>query len=319
MIPFYLRLLPGEHIYSWFARRFWLSGYTSIEEYLKFEKVLAVELKPNTPLLKSLPTVCNIASGAHPQSNLSALSTTLPVWALSLSQERFINVFNNDNKGKWIHFEHIRAFDALALTNEWKACKICMAEDLSEHGSSIWHTKHQLSGFNHCYKHRTDLVTPIAPLRNLGQLLLPHQIKQWKAVANHTGHGLEEFYKFYSDFFDMASLEPAWALEVRNQLYELLGIARLNSCQRRMACDKLELQLSEELGNSFLLNFFTYYSNDKKSNNCGVLPSIARTEAQQNKIRNPIYWIVALFWKRHELKLLTREPRDECTPDLQTI
>jgi|GEM_PF-5823123 hypothetical protein len=319
MIPFYFAVLPGEHIYSWFARCFWLSGKLRREEYLRQKKVSYTDLRPNEPLSQAMALVCKTAVQFNPKLDLPMCATPMPIWALSMEPTTFLS-FLKRYRGNIVSDDlHMREFDMLAGTQEWKACKTCIAEDIEKFGCSMWHTKHQLSGCLNCYKHAARLVTPEKRMSSMGALQLPHQINRWQYASGADSKLSQEFSEFYSRIFDMSIEDAACLSDLKYKFWKLLGIESRSVSQKQLACVDLETQLADTLGIPFLANMFTYYSEGKNSHNCGVLAGLTKIEAKGYRVRNPIFWVTALFWKRRELHLVKSEPAHACAAGIHSI
>jgi hypothetical protein len=161
MIPFYLTIFPGEHIFSWYARRFWLSGLFRKDNYLNEIGIKPNEMQANLPLSKSSQKVCRLGSKYSFGNEIANEATVFPLWALSMNQENY-----KYNRGR-IHRCNVKSALHVGGNSgikteaiKWKACPECVEYDLKKYGTSYWHVKHQFQGCYICYKHGSTLIAP---------------------------------------------------------------------------------------------------------------------------------------------------------------
>jgi hypothetical protein len=302
MIPFYLTILPGEHIYSWYARRFWLSGLFRKNDYLNEIGVKPNEMQANLPLSKSSQKVCRLGSKYSFGNKIANEATVFPLWALSVEHEKY-----NLNRGRIHHCTvksdlHVSGNSGIKKEAiKWKACPECIVHDLEKYGASYWHVKHQFQGCYICYKHGSTLIAPENEARTLKNLFLPHQIENWTPsnVDNSPLH--KTFSIFCSELFDLSLKNSNKLAELKLDFWKSCNVQSSNARQKKLASSDLNSQLNVDLGISFLSSIFGPFT----ASDCTEQKRIIQTVALPNnpfKIIDPVFWAITLFWKRDELQ-----------------
>ncbi|MBE0354505.1 TniQ family protein [Pseudoalteromonas phenolica] len=303
MIPFYLSLLPGEHIYSWCARSFWLSGIYSKNDYLKKIGIKSIEMLPNLPMTKSSQKTCFFAKQYNESSCLGSIATTYPLWVLSVNSEKYNNTLAGLNRCTLKTDLHVARQSGIShMSSTWKACPNCTQEDLDKFGSSYWHVQHQLSGIFSCYKHGCTLQTPKERLTNLSCLLLPHQIEFWSDVAFELSEIQIEFSEFLHLMYNFALKDANELTQHKDKFWQLFNINGSNLSQKVAMAESIESEFVSDLGITFLSSIFSYYLDSNKTNRRKVINTIIASDTQYRYL-DPTFWAVVLFWKREQLGL----------------
>lgn len=303
MIPFYLSILPGEHIYSWYARRFWLSGFFKKNNYLNKIGIKPIEMQANLPLSKSSQKVCRLGSKYSFGNGIASEATVFPLWALSMNQENYKYNRSRIHSCKVKSGLHVGGNSGITTEAiKWKACPECIVHDLKRYGVSYWHVKHQFQGCYICYKHGSSLITPENEARTLKNLFLPHQIENWMPSNVSSSSLHKEFSLFCSDLFDLSIKNSNRIAELKLSFWKLCNVKSSNARQKKLASRDLNSQLYADLGIPFLSSIFGPFT----ASHCMEQKRIIQTAALPSnpfKIIDPVFWAITLFWKRDELKL----------------
>jgi hypothetical protein len=317
MIPFYLSLLPGEHIYSWWIRLYWLSGRSNKALYFKEIGVKPDELKANIPLTKSCQKVCQLSAIILNNNQIAVQATELPLWVLSMSFDRYrffrCRVHKNQVPANLHVANHSGVIQNLV---RWKACPKCTAEDLERYGASYWHVKHQIHGVSVCNKHSTLLITPKQEGRTLKSISLPHQIRDWESLIDVMIPQHYLFSEFCSNVYELALKDSDLLILLKNKFWKICGVEEIRVKDRKSLIESLELEIEAELGNYFLSSIFSYYSSAYKTKRRKIVYTLYMST--NCKYVDPVFWLVTLFWKRKELGLI-EEFFDEPTASIQNI
>tara|TARA_R110000772_G_scaffold186643_1_gene297807 strand:+ start:591 stop:1520 length:930 start_codon:yes stop_codon:yes gene_type:complete len=304
MIPFYLSVLPGEHIYSWYARRFWLSGFFNKSSYLNEIGIKPNEMLANLPLSKSSQKACRLGSQYGFGNKIASETTVFPLWALSMEHEKY-----NYNRGRIHHCNvksdlHVNGNSGIRKEAiKWKACPDCIEYDLKKYGTSYWHVKHQFQGCYICYKHGSSLVAPENEARTLKNLFLPHQIESWVSSNINSSPLHKKFSVFCSKLFDL-SIKKSYIFEdLKIDFWALFKIKSSNATQKKLISNDLNSQLYADLGSSFLSSIFNPFTTTPHSTEQKRIIHTLVKSSKSFKVTAPVFWAVALFWKRDELKL----------------
>lgn len=302
MIPFYLSILPGEHIYSWWLRRYWLSGAPEKHTYFKEVGVKASELQTNIPLSKSCQKVCKLNARTFDNPQIAQQATEFPLWVLSIDHDRykyFKSRIHLTQVPAKLHGVHNSGVTSNVV--RWKACPNCIEEDLNIYGASYWHVKHQLHGVSVCNKHATPLLVPKKKGRTLDSLHLPHQVDDWELLLETTTPTHYLFSEFCSNLYDLASKDSERLFMLKSEFWKICGSDSKSIKPDKSLTDTLEIELEVDLGASFLSSLFSYYSSPHGCHKRKIVNALA--SGATSKYVDPVFWLVALFWKRKELGL----------------
>ncbi len=170
MIGFFPELYEDELIYSWIARYYVHSGYTSAADAyqdLYFNK----NLRPSVELMNNL-----IDNAKSVMTKYMSLEELIYNHTLFPEYGRFIDPTKRERLVKEADFSRGNWINSLMIpfsTGEryLKYCPLCAKEDRDTHGEAHWHRTHQITGINICVKHGVYLQnSEIIRNRNLTRL-----------------------------------------------------------------------------------------------------------------------------------------------------
>lgn len=170
MIGYFPELYEDELIYSWIARYFLHSGYTSAADAyqdLYFNK----NLRPSVELMNNL-----IDDAKSVMTKYMSLEGLIYNHTLFPEYGRFIDPTKRERLVKEADFSRGNWINSLMIpfsTGEryLKYCPLCAKEDRDTHGEAYWHRKHQITSINICVKHGVYLQnSEIVRNRNLTRL-----------------------------------------------------------------------------------------------------------------------------------------------------
>ena len=170
MIGYFSELYEDELIYSWIARYYAHSGYTSVADAyqdLYFNK----NLRPSVELMNNL-----IDDAKSVMTRYMSLEELIYNHTLFPEYGRFIAPTKRERLVKEADFSRGNWINSLMipfLTGEryLKYCPLCAKEDRDTHGEAYWHRKHQITSINICVKHGVHLQnSEIVRNRNLTRL-----------------------------------------------------------------------------------------------------------------------------------------------------
>ena len=170
MIGYFPELYEDELIYSWIARYYVHSGYTSAADAyqdLYFNK----NLRPSVELMNNL-----IDDAKSVMAKYMSLEELIYNHTLFPEYGRFIDPTKRERLVKEADFSRGNWINSLMIpfsTGEkyLKYCPLCAKEDRDTHGEAYWHRKHQITSINICVKHGVYLQnSEIARNRNLTRL-----------------------------------------------------------------------------------------------------------------------------------------------------
>lgn len=170
MIGYFPELYEDELIYSWIARYYVHSGYTSAADAyqdLYFNK----NLRPSVELMNNL-----IDDAKSVMTKYMSLEELIYNHTLFPEYGRFIDPIKRErlvseadfSRGNWINSLMI----PVATGERYlKYCPLCAKEDRDNHGEAYWHRKHQIIGIKICTKHKVYLQdSDVLINRNLTRL-----------------------------------------------------------------------------------------------------------------------------------------------------
>ncbi|MEE3400169.1 MAG: TniQ family protein, partial [Eubacterium sp.] len=170
MIGYFPELYEDELIYSWIARYFVHSGYTSAADAyqdLYFNK----NLRPSVELMNNL-----IDDAKSVMTKYMSLEGLIYNHTLFPEYGRFIDPTKRERLVKEADFSRGNWINSLMIpfsTGEryLKYCPLCAKEDRDTHGEAYWHRKHQITSINICVKHGVYLQnSEIVRNKNLTRL-----------------------------------------------------------------------------------------------------------------------------------------------------
>ena len=170
MIGYFPELYEDELIYSWIARYYVHSGYTSAADTyqdLYFNK----NLRPSVELMNNL-----IDDAKLVMTRYMSLEELIYNHTLFPEYGRFIDPTKRERLLKEADFSRGNWINSLMIpfsTGEryLKYCPLCAKEDRDTHGEAYWHRKHQITSINICVKHGVYLQnSEIVRNRNLTRL-----------------------------------------------------------------------------------------------------------------------------------------------------
>lgn len=170
MIGYFPELYEDELIYSWIARYYVHSGYTSAADAyqdLYFNK----NLRPSVELMNNL-----IDDAKSVMTKYMSLEELIYNHTLFPEYGRFIDPTKRERLVKEADFSRGNWNNSLMIpfsTGEryLKYCPLCAEEDRDTHGETYWHRKHQITSINICVKHGVYLQnSEIVRNRNLTRL-----------------------------------------------------------------------------------------------------------------------------------------------------
>ena len=185
MIGFFPTPYQDELVYSWLARYFVWSGYTSALDAYR-------DLYDNPKVRPSVELMNNMTKDARevmertgPLKELVQRHTLFPEYARFMDPLRREKLLEECDftKGNWNN----NLMRPTSVGERYlRYCPLCVKEDREEHGETYWHRLHQISGMKVCVKHGVYLCN--------SSVLLDTKLTRLKAaeiVINETEEAVE--------------------------------------------------------------------------------------------------------------------------------
>ena len=289
-------ILPSEHLISLAARSHILSGnkkLTSTATKLNFDVIGSLKAQQFNNL-----TVLNMISSCSELPSKDGLilrHTPAALWSLTTLHGK---------QGGWeptvvYQREELNQRRLLEFKRSWHFCPDCVLVDKNKNGFSYWHVGHQLPGISHCYLHDLRLRTCSVALRDLRDVSLPqlHQDINEEIVKQE-----DDFVK-WSQFvylvFKTLQSNPNKAIEWKNKAQQYLNLPTQSTSINKPLFDARLKELEHEVESELLSFLFKFYK--KTPENMINILRITLTDSGSSSYRNPIYWLVILFWLRDKI------------------
>lgn len=300
MIGWDFSILPGEHLFSYLARYFWLSGTLKSNDFLKKLKLSELNLKPQFVYNPEVSKV--IKNVMLPLLPKNTITSHIPssAWSLIIDRAYYAKLNEKLAKGNINSNLHKADQHSINLNRSWQACGECIKENTSTFGISYWHMQHQLPGSIFCYRHKTILRTPKLPTLFLRGLLLPHQISEWTDVVIEPEESMVDWGNFVDSVYFNLVKNPLIAHDLKNVFFDI--IVKPPKISKKYWIKKQEIIFEDKLGDKLLNLLFSNYSVTSNKSKENILAStLSTTNGNSSGFKNPIYWLALLYWQKDEL------------------
>lgn len=311
MISNQFPLLPDEHIYSWIARLYRLSGYPSRSYFLKKYDGDFNDLYANAAFESAAFSIVRNSGTAAKQQNIFWNNTAFPLWLISIPDQASYRFNNQFNLSELSDISHMNEQLLLGFSRNWHACSSCIKEDEEKYGMSYWHTEHQLPSVITCQKHNKILLKPTDGLKNLSDLTLPFLINSWEPIINRPAGSITQWNNFILKVHQLSREDKFFSSRLRSQINDKIKIKSKYRKKRIDWCDEHTLSFETALGRSLLKHLFRTYSVINKSGKPRVLASFLAPHGMVMPLRNPVYWLALAYWLKAELPILDKVFDDE--------
>ena len=288
-----LRPLANEHFFSVVSRSFSLSGYPK-EEYL-LKEIDASKFVPKATI-GVCPRILTYCSNTKDLSMLYRYSS-YPLWLLANPSTDILEtrILRGESK-------NLRE-SVLIFNKNWQYCPSCLSSDKNQFGNSYWHVEHNLPGITHCAKHHVPLVKSHR-IMSFSELRMPHRLKADFIDGVHQAEDvLLKWSLFINDVYTLIVNDFSKAASLRQEVLDYLNIPILRPIDRREFYSDLLINFEKSMPKEILEHCFLFYQSHNYKKKPNVLLTTIFKDGQS--IRNPVYWLVILFWLREELPTLS--------------
>tara|TARA_R110001583_G_C5667601_1_gene410378 strand:- start:3058 stop:3960 length:903 start_codon:yes stop_codon:yes gene_type:complete len=289
-------ILPTEHLISLVVRSHILSGnkkLTSTATQLNFDVVTSLKAQQfNNSTLLNMPSSC---SDLQCENKLILTHTPAALWALTTPHEK---------QGTWdptvvYKREELNQRRLLEFKRSWHFCPECVLMDKNKNGFSYWHVGHQLPGVSHCYLHDVRLRTCSVALRDLRDVSIPEVHLSINEVTVKQESDFVKWSQFVFLMFKTLQSNPNKATEWKNKAQQYLNLPTKSTYLNKPLFDARLKELENEVESELLSFLFKFYK--KTPENMINILRITLTDSGSSSYRNPIYWLVILFWLRDKI------------------
>tara|TARA_R110002167_G_C12686466_1_gene651972 strand:+ start:2227 stop:3177 length:951 start_codon:yes stop_codon:yes gene_type:complete len=298
--------LPDEHIYSWTARLFRLSGYPSVSSFLKRYNGSFKNLNANYAFESAAFSIIKNSESAEKKQKLLWKNTIFPVSLISIPNQASYSLNNHFNFSELSDITHMNEQLLFGFSRNWHACSSCMTEDEEKYGMSYWHVEHQLPSVISCQKHNRILLKPTDGLKNLSTLTLPFLINSWVPIIDKPASSILEWNNFILKVHQLSIEDKLFISRLRCQINDKIKIESKYRNKRIDWCDEHTLSFETALGKSLLKHLFRAYSVNSKSGKPRILASFLAPQNNGLLLRNPVYWLALAYWLKTELPQLDK-------------
>lgn len=287
--------LPNEHILSVFSRSYSLSALPD-ESYF-FEGLGIAKFVPKPMFGVCLGTLSYCINTE--QQSLLHDHSSYPLWLLSESS-------NEQLTAKILAGETANLRESiLCFKRNWQFCSQCMEIDKACFGTSYWHNQHNLPGITHCYKHNIQL-SKIKKVHSFKGLKVPHRVKADVILENAPNNpNLTEWSRFLVNVYEVIRKNFSAANSLRCEVFKSLDIPQLRAVDERPFFNHILAKMEACIPVSVLEHCFLFYKDKEYKRKPNLILTTLINDGFA--IRNPVYWLVIMFWLKEELPTLTRQ------------
>lgn len=299
MLPFHCPIMPGEHLLGWVNRLHLLLGYPEIAASLKqlgISNTSFLYCRFNSAICDAISLyrreVKNDSSGFDKHTSLPMLSIGLPF-------ERYAEMRLHNHGGIASEYRQAR----IACQANWKFCSLCVEEDLSTIGHSIWHVKHQLLGITHCVKHSVPLQEDFSLLKDLRRGALP-QIHRFP-LSDNVNEELLAWSQFCHDMLILLSNDAGKGAKIVARAREFLAIPKITKVKDNSLpiFQILQRRFENEMPNAVLSHLFPMDVKFKSHKVSPIKKVFGFDKFSPDRV-HPIYSLALLYWLRNDLALV---------------
>jgi hypothetical protein len=294
--------LPGEHLYSWLVRLYWLSGFPDVVSFQNSLGLSARNLNPYQLFGSTIIPMANIAAPSNKIKDVMLKNTSIVFWAITAPQLITVNELGFENLfRKHTHMNERVMFN---FNRSWSSCSLCRKEDSERFGSSYWHMAHQLPSITHCYKHGVTLDVALEPVINLYTGELPHHVRDWKKNKQEHCSSIDKWSRFIIQVYKRCAENPVFATSLTSRIEQHLALENKNNAKLKRPCVERTEEFEASLGEPILRHLFRSYAKPKESNKVDILYVIFSRQNQSQQVRNPVFWLAVAYWLRNEINII---------------
>ncbi len=294
MKVFVIEPFPNEHIFSWLLRMYRLSGYG---DFVTYQKSLGIEDRHLHTYKVFSSTTETLISLFDNRDHAIQSHTTIPIWQIS------VGCLLGDNQLKLNAFKQMDEEQSFGFDTSWHSCERCRVHDQEKYGTAYWHASHQLTSVFECYKHQCILEKAEAPVTNLFEETFPHEVPKWIPLLTESKDDLKKWQSFYVNINELAMIEQHSVMDIKANLFQILGLKGKLLKQRKHIGIELNQQFISALGPTLLAYIFRDYARPQRRKELNVV-NVTFTNVKLLKgERHPIFLAALAYWKRSELNI----------------
>lgn len=235
--------------------------------------------------------------GDKTETELFLDHTTVPSWLLV--NDSLEDLLKIQSKGR--KTSELKSF---AGHRGWRFCPKCLKEEREVYGYSYWHASHHFFGAMTCSIHKVPLCTHDG--LKIHDYSLPHQwLRSSKSMVLEYDWQCQ-WQPFIYQFSDALKSDSTLANKVKNDVLNLLQVERqLTYSFDKKRFNELFKQMYQDLGESFFVSMIGRCAQKHKYGANALWLAISDF-ASPFGVKSPIYWLVTIFWLRHEIPSLKK-------------
>ena len=294
-------LLPDEHLYSWFVRLYWLSGFPDMVSFHKFLGLSSRSFKSQQLFDSTLMAIAKLAAKSESLKDVIIKSTPMAIWTVSTPQLAKVNA--SDLESELSKYQHMNEQLMFNFDTSWLSCAVCRDEDTSRYGTSYWHLTHQLPSITRCSKHGERLEVAAEQVKNLYKKTLPHHVEHWLDCAHEQSNSIDEWESFLFNIHKRCTENATFGPRLRKKIEDQLGFTGESPTHKKNQCETLNPLFEIALGQRLLRHLFRFHAKPKSQRQGNILAIILVNHYGLKGVSNPIYWLTLAYWLRDEIKL----------------
>jgi hypothetical protein len=282
-------LYPGEHMISAVLRRAMLSCYPSRKQYLTDMAFTCKFPKAGSACADTFGFLQEVYACENETFANWIKHTPASLWRISEDDRTLLKSVKS---GRCSNVKN----GVLGFSQLWHFCPRCIKDDKQTYGVSYWHESHQVHSVTHCYIHGAPLL--IAPkMRNIDQLLLPHQVFQLGDYTSAFSHpALRDWDDFVLSIHEKVKKNSELGCQLRKQVEQVLTLPDEGRTNRNLAiCDAMLKDFEASVHPVILKHLFHYYGKETPTRRFSIMSAVMLS-TDKRTVMHPVFLLIMLYW-----------------------